>query len=62
MEAEVVEPVSYETVPPAEVVANQEHRPVCSIYAAIKLNTVKIPFQSIPRVETDEADKEGYMS
>ncbi len=62
MEAEVVKPVSYETVPPAEVVANQEHRPVCGICAAIKLNALKMPFQAIPRVDAEEADKEGNMS
>jgi len=61
-EAKFIEPVSNETVPPAEVVTDQEHRPACGICPAIKLNVVKIPFQAIPRVETDEADKEGDMS
>lgn len=61
MEAEVVKPVSYETVPPAEVVANQEQRPVCGICPAINLNALKMPFQAIPRVEAEEADKEANM-
>jgi len=61
-EAKVIEPVSDEPVPPAEMVTDQEHRPACGICSAIKLNVVKIAFQAIPRVETDEADKEWYMS
>jgi hypothetical protein len=61
-EAKFIEPVSNETVPPTEVVTDQEHRPAGGICSAIKLNIVKISFQAIPRVETDETDKEGDMS
>ncbi len=62
MKAEIVEPVGYETVPPAEVVADQKHRPAFGIDAAVKLNIMELTFQAVLRIEAEEADKEGYMS
>ena len=62
LEAEVVEAIGDEPVPPAEVVTYQEHGAVYSIGAAVELNTVKMPFQANPRVEAEETDKEGNMS
>ena len=62
MKAEIVEPVGYETVPPAEVVADQKHRPAFRIDRAVKINLMKLTFQAVLRIEAEEADKKGYMS
>jgi len=62
MKAQIVKPVGYETVPPAEVVADQKHRSACGIDAAVKLNIMELTFQAVLRIEAEEANKEGYMS
>jgi len=62
MQAEVIEPVGNESVPPAEMVADEEHRSVGNSGGTVKRNAVKMPLQAVPRIEAEEAYKERNMS